>query len=367
MIEDEGKYDKIKLANLLDSMQDSSLSEHDEEELKKILKSNKEARRSYLETTSLEDSLYWDSAEGAILPFPDDPEPEEEKPLVVPSKAPLYIMVALIAVAFIVFTSLKGFNSTEKTDLATIHEGPNTVWASKSGVPQRVGEGKFNLVSGIVELVFDSGARMKVFSPAEFELTSYNHARLNKGEVRINVPEEALGFRLETEAANFVDIGTEFTVTVNDNQIAEIHVLEGVVVARPNRGQSVVSFGKNESGRVEPVFGEVVPIQSKYKSLDPLAPGAFEAKYDKLPPNSRVIFLGDRNTDFETYLHMVNQAIYDAEPESSPTLLNAGMTLRLLQYRCRVQRTCRRFKSKLMQYWLLDRKSQQTVDRSLSM
>lgn len=329
MIEDEGEYDKIKLANLLDAMQDDTLSEKDETTLQEILKSNKEARKTYLENTSLEDSLYWSSAENAILPFPEKPESVPDKAVPLNTKVIILFAAALLTSVVIIGVLLKGVNGSSSSTVATVHEGPNVTWGSKNKVSKYLEVGKYNLVSGIAEIVFDSGTRMKVFSPAEFELSSYNHARLLKGEVRIKVPEEALGFRLVTEAASFVDIGTEFTVTVNDSQIAELHVLEGVVIARPNRGQTVVSFGKNESGRVEPVFGEVTTIQSKYKSPDPLAPDTTSAKYAKLPPKSKVIFLGDRNTDFETYLHMVNQAIFDAEPENSPTLLNAGMTLRL--------------------------------------
>ena len=329
MIEDEGKYDEIKLANLLDAMQDDSLSEMDEQELLEILKANKDARRTYLENTSMEDSLYWSSAENAVLPFPEKPESVTQKAVPLNTKIILLFAAALLVAVVVIGVLLKGTSGSASSTLATVHEGPNASWGEKSKITKRLEGGKYHLVSGIAEIVFDSGARMKVFSPAEFELSSYNHAKLLKGEVRIKVPEEALGFRLETEAANFVDIGTEFTVKVNDSQIAELHVLEGVVVARPNRGQTVVSFGKNESGRVEPVFGEVVTIQSKYKSQDPLAPDPTSAKYPKLPPKSKVIFLGDRNTDFETYLHMVNQAIFDAEPENAPTLLNAGMTLRL--------------------------------------
>jgi len=329
MIENDGKYDEVKLRELLDSMQEGTLSDQEEKDLQKILKASKEARRTYLENTSMEDSLYWSNAENAVFPFPEKEEVQEPKAVAISFKSILLSIAALIAVIFIISGQLKTSTSKKVNDLATIHEGPGTEWASNETVSKRVSAGKFKLKSGIVEIVFDSGTRMKIFSPAEFELTSYNHARLSQGEARIIVPEEALGFRLETEAANFVDIGTEFTVKVNKSQIAELHVLDGVVVARPNRGQTVVSFGKNESGRVEPIFGEVTPIQSKYKSMDPLAPGASKSKYDKLAPNSRVIFLGDRNTDFETYLHMVNQAIFDAEPESSTTLLNAGMTLRL--------------------------------------
>ena len=329
MIEDKGKYDKIKLANLLDAMQDDTLSEKDETELQEILKSSKKARKTYLENTSLEDSLYWSSAENSILPFPEKLESAPEKAVSLNTKVILLFAAALLTSVVIIGVLLKGVNVSSSSTVATVHEGPNVSWGSKNIVSKQLEVGKYNLVSGIAEIVFDSGTRMKVFSPAEFELSSYNHARLLKGEVRIKVPEEALGFRLVTEAANFVDIGTEFTVKVNDSQIAELHVLEGVVIARPNRGQTVVSFGKNESGRVEPVFGEVVTIQSKYKSRDPLAPDSTPSKYSKIHPKSKVIFLGDRNTDFETYLHMVNQAIFDAEPENAPTLLNAGMTLRL--------------------------------------
>ena len=327
MIENDAKYDEEKLANLLDAMQEDELSVDQEKELQTILKSNKNARRSYLENVSMEDSLYWNNAESAVLPFPED-EKVTVNPVNVGLKTVLIVAAMLILTATIIITSIGDFGSDSNVELATIHEGPNVI-LKREGSGDRLEAGKYNLVSGIVEIVFDSGARMKVFSPSEFEVLEYNHARLNKGEVRISVPDDALGFRLETEAANFVDIGTEFSVKVSDSQIAELHVLEGVVVARPNRGQTVVSFGKNESGRIEPVFGEVTQIDSQFKSMDQLAPNQAEVKFKKIQKSSKVIFLGDRNTDFETYLHMVNQAIYDAEPENAPTLLNAGMTLRL--------------------------------------
>lgn len=326
MIENEGKYDSIKLAKLMDALVEGSLSENDEAELQKILKTNKEARQYYLETMQTEDSLYWNNAESAIPAFNE--QPRENIKVNVSSKAPLIAIAAILVVGFAVLASLQFFSNVSPEEFASVHEGPGVVWDT-SKVDQRLKKGKYKLLSGIVDIVFDSGAKMKVFSPAEFEINTYNHAQVNRGEVRIKVPQQALGFRLETEAANFVDIGTEFTVKVNDSNVSEIHVLEGVVVVKPKRGQMVVSFGKNESGRIEPVFGEIAEISSKYKALDPLAPDMNQVKYPKLPKNSKVIFLGDRNTDFETYLHMVNQAIFDANPSESPTLMNAGMTLRL--------------------------------------
>lgn len=325
MIENEGKYDSVKLAELMDTMADGNLTEVQEKELQRILKSNKDARQLYLETIQTEDSLYWNNAESSIPAFTE--QPHENKKVEVSSKIPLFAIAAILVVGFIILGNLKPFSNPAPVELATVHEGPGVVWDMVK-VDQRLKKGKYKILSGIVDIVFDSGTKMKVFSPAEFEIISYNHARVNRGEVRINVPQQALGFRLETEAANFVDIGTEFSIKVNDSDVAEIHVLAGVVVAKPKRGQMIVSFGKNESGRIEPIFGEVSEIPSRYKALDPLAPDLSQVKYPKLPAGSKVIFLGDRNTDFETYLHMVNQAIFDAEPEKAISLMNAGMTLR---------------------------------------
>ena len=82
---------------------------------------------------------------------------------------------------------------------------------------------------GVAELKFVSGAKLVVEAPAELELMSADRAKLISGRAVAHVPQEALGFTLHSQAAAFVDLGTEFGVEVDASGDAAIHVLDGEV------------------------------------------------------------------------------------------------------------------------------------------
>lgn len=94
---------------------------------------------------------------------------------------------------------------------------------------ERLSPGPLTVASGVAEILFTSGVKMVVEGPAELMLLSADRARLDRGRVVINVPKQAIGFTLVSEAAAFVDLGTEFGVEVDATGAASIHVLEGQV------------------------------------------------------------------------------------------------------------------------------------------
>jgi hypothetical protein len=89
------------------------------------------------------------------------------------------------------------------------------------------------LNKGLLVLEFKSGAEITLNGPATLVATSGGGAKLVKGELSARVPPRARGFRVETHAGDFVDLGTEFGLLVGDNGDVETHVFKGKVVAEP--------------------------------------------------------------------------------------------------------------------------------------
>jgi len=90
--------------------------------------------------------------------------------------------------------------------------------------------GPMRLESGLARIRFYSGATMIVQGPADFELRTARSAHLQRGRITAHVPEQAIGFRIDTDAGRIVDLGTEFGVA-GDGPRAQVHVFEGMVEA----------------------------------------------------------------------------------------------------------------------------------------
>lgn len=82
---------------------------------------------------------------------------------------------------------------------------------------------------GVAEVTFAAGAKLVVEGPAALELMTADRARLVRGRVVAYVPDQALGFTLHSQAASFVDLGTEFGVEIDGAGQASVHVLDGEI------------------------------------------------------------------------------------------------------------------------------------------
>jgi len=84
------------------------------------------------------------------------------------------------------------------------------------------------LDSGLVQVVFYSGARVVVEGPAELRLVSASEAICPFGRLLVEVPPPARGFRLKTDQLDVVDLGTVFGIDANAHR-TEVHVFKGKV------------------------------------------------------------------------------------------------------------------------------------------
>ena len=116
--------------------------------------------------------------------------------------------------------------------VATITEAKACKWESGT-LPTAVGAelapGRLRLAEGLARLRFSSGVEMTVEGPADLELRSPMVCVLHSGQVTAKVPPPATGFVVRTPQSVVTDYGTEFGVTVRDNQTADVMVFDGKV------------------------------------------------------------------------------------------------------------------------------------------
>lgn len=125
---------------------------------------------------------------------------------------------------------IQEFRAKAGLPVAVIANAVGAKW--NSPVDLRIGSdvsaGSLRLVEGIAQIEFVSGANVVLEGPAEIELLSPMLVRCVSGKLRAHVPNQAIGFVVETPSKRVVDLGTEFAVSVG-SMGDEVHVLDGEV------------------------------------------------------------------------------------------------------------------------------------------
>ena len=132
---------------------------------------------------------------------------------------------------------------------------------------------RYALASGLMEISYDSGAKVIMQGPCVYEVASRTGGYLAIGRVTARVEKKAEGgrrkvesqessnsksrisnselFSVRTPTAVITDLGTEFGVEVDESGASQAHVFRGKVEVRAAEGNAkVVSLAANESVRV---------------------------------------------------------------------------------------------------------------------
>ena len=99
--------------------------------------------------------------------------------------------------------------------------------------------GYLNLTSGMATIRFRSGAEVVLETPANLVLETPMRGKLLAGAAVIDVPDEAIGFIMETPDGDAIDHGTLFAVSVDEKESnSAFEVLEGeITVHHPVTGK----------------------------------------------------------------------------------------------------------------------------------
>ncbi len=130
--------------------------------------------------------------------------------------------------------------------------------------------GWLRLKSGLVQIVFYSGARVVIEGPAELQLISPGEAVCLSGRLVAEVPPQAKGFRVRTPLMNVTDLGTVFGVEVRQRQ-TELHVFKGSVEFQSPAGAAKQSLREGQGAIAE---GAGAP------RLIPANPAGFASLFD---------------------------------------------------------------------------------------
>ncbi len=98
------------------------------------------------------------------------------------------------------------------------------------------------LREGLVKLEFDTHAQVVIESPAEFRILTDDQIELRYGRLYATVPQEAIGFSVNTQTAKIIDLGTEFGVQADIYGDTFLHVVRGRTTLIAGTGSNKISM-----------------------------------------------------------------------------------------------------------------------------
>ncbi|WP_459555450.1 CBM96 family carbohydrate-binding protein [Lacunimicrobium album] len=175
--------------------------------------------------------------------------------------------------------------------------------------------GTVELVAGVAELSFVSGAKMKLEGPAVLELVSPLRCRLDSGAVTMSVPASAQGFTIESPTGDVIDYGTEFGMRVEQGR-AHVQVFKGEVeVASKNLKESERLFQGHAATMTTTRIDVEKQSNKEYPSLEEMRAAQMAMKSRHRIPSSEgngaaeyVYSPGSYNNMSETLLLVKHQA-----------------------------------------------------------
>ncbi len=125
------------------------------------------------------------------------------------------------------------------------------------------------LQSGLIEIVFDGGAKVLLEAPAKFRLKSADRMVLNTGQLFAFVPDYAQGFTVETPNSHVVDMGTEFGIRVEQDGTSDLHMFKGKAAFASDSAsetKQILTLTAGQAKRID-TFGQVKDIPIKEQAF----------------------------------------------------------------------------------------------------
>jgi len=285
---------------LFSKLLDDDLTSAEEQQLRELLQSDAAVRQQYAAHLQLHALLHWRQSEtfSDALLATAEAAPRAERAsklstwrstawnfiadtmtlsLVISA---LFISIILLSLALWTVPMLKpnsGPQPATSTDfVARVVRTHQAVWSERSEVPQnRVFDLESNhqidLTEGFAELRFDSGASVTLQAPCSLVPLKDSSLRLVAGSLNVRIPESKTGFVVETKLADFIDLGTEFGVRVDDGGQIDSQVFDGRIQVVPDSGGEPLLLTEGQAIRItaggEAIVSSSPPRQEFVRAL----------------------------------------------------------------------------------------------------
>lgn len=244
------------------------------------------------------------------------PKPAPKKKLVQPSPPNKFnSYAAVISAAVLMFTLLYVhlFPEHPGRKVVTLMETLNAEWAAgpimmHQGMRLMTSDPPFHLKKGYAELRFDNQARITIEGPATFQIIAEKELRLQFGKLYAYIPEEAIGFVVQTDKSAIVDYGTEFGVIADKTGKTEVQVFRGEVDFRT--GSDAVHF--SDSRRLRDGQAGLIDEEGKLVAGKTVSSGQFVSEIrDGLTVIRHLDGTALYATDSTSLVHAVNNGTAD--------------------------------------------------------
>lgn len=277
---------------------DQRLSEDEAARLSALLRGNVEAQRHFLRLASIHARLSWEFGPRE-LPSLAKPSEMATPAAVSPARSTTKHRTTAFALAAALACIVAGLvlgprffpaqpqvakegneeqgnekKSAAGPNIATLSGGVNAVW---EGPARTIGDwlaaGSMQLRSGVAEITFKSGVVAVIEGPADLDVLA-DRCFLRSGRLVARVPQQAIGFVVETSRLKVVDLGTEFGVSAEGEQGQSVQVYQGEVIAtlKPDASQPAVEPRADE--RLESGQAFCVPLAGEANTT-PFIPDRF--------------------------------------------------------------------------------------------
>lgn len=240
---------------LIDALLLGTINTEQQAELERLLASDPKQRQLYIDYMQVHNGLStW--ANETTEPAAWIPQPTMAAPTS-PMKTPRFLLLlfsSLIAASLLLSLAYyAGWNTrsdsspviTEssidiptnettqpQTDhIALLTQAVGVEWDTNRNLQAGAGlsAGWLKLKQGTIQVELISGASILIEGPAAVKLISPLKAFCQYGKIRASVPEQAQGFTMETSQLNVVDLGTEFTLSLDQSGSGQVQVINGKV------------------------------------------------------------------------------------------------------------------------------------------
>ncbi|MEI6644500.1 MAG: LamG-like jellyroll fold domain-containing protein [bacterium] len=238
------------LKELIDTLLEERATPEQDAQLEKRLKADPAAREFYVKYMHLHARMLWRYRGESEHVGTFDEKEEPVAPVTVPyqeaTRFPLRWLALAASVALLLgvgavlrFQSQGGRQEvtgrafvSRPDEVATLVNAVKCLWGTSrqaTAVGTRLTCGTVQLVQGLCEIEFDSGARMILEGPSVLEIQSRDRAFLRTGAVTCMVPKKAIGFVVQTPSSRVVDFGTEFGIRAEESGASQVHTFTGLV------------------------------------------------------------------------------------------------------------------------------------------